>query len=427
MITPERRPLMDKIVINGGTPLSGTVEISGAKNAALPILMGTILTADRCVIENVPEILDVNLTLEILEKMGAKVKRDHTTVEIDTTDVIPCNSPYELVSRMRGSTYLIGAELGRFKQTKVGMTGGCNFGIRPIDQHVKGFEALGATVDSRGGFVEASAERLVGTEIYFDIVSVGATVNVILASVFAEGTTVLENVAREPHVVDLANFLNACGANIVGAGTDTIKIKGVKSLHGCTYAIIPDMIEAGTFMYAAAATGGCVTVNNVIPKHLDSISAKLSEMGVTVEELDDAIIVKREGDMKSINVKTRPYPGFPTDMQPQMAALLCFAKGDSKVTEGVWDNRFKYIEELRKTGASIDIAGETAIIHGGAAELVGAPMRAVDLRAGAAMVIMGLAVSGRTEIIDIHTIERGYDNIVKKFRDLGADIRKVSF
>lgn len=418
---------MDKIVINGGKALNGTVEISGAKNAALPILMSTILTADCCVIENVPEILDVDLTLEILEKMGAKVRRDHTTVEIDTRDVKPCCSPYELVSRMRGSTYLIGAELGRFKQAKVGMTGGCNFGIRPIDQHVKGFVALGAEVDSRGGFVEASAAELVGSEIYFDIVSVGATVNVILASVFAKGTTILENVAREPHVVDLANFLNACGANIIGAGTDTIKIKGVESLHGCTYAIIPDMIEAGTFMFAAAATGGNVKINNVIPKHLDSISAKLSEMGVVVEELDDSIIVRRDGDMKSINVKTRPYPGFPTDMQPQMTALLCFAKGDSKVTEGVWENRFRYIEELRKTGAVIDIAGETAIIHGGTAELVGAPMRSVDLRAGAAMVIMGLAVNGRTEIVDIHTIERGYDNIVKKFRALGADIRKVSF
>lgn len=418
---------MDKIVINGGNPLFGTVEISGAKNAALPILMSTILTADCCVIENVPEILDVDLTLEILEKMGAKVRRDHTTVEIDTRDVKPCCSPYDLVSRMRGSTYLIGAELGRFKQAKVGMTGGCNFGIRPIDQHVKGFEALGATVDSRGGYVEATAKELVGTEIYFDIVSVGATVNVILASVFAKGTTVLENVAREPHVVDLANFLNACGANIIGAGTDVIKIKGVEKLHGCTYAIIPDMIEAGTFMFAAAATGGNVKINNVIPKHLDSISAKLSEMGVCVDELDDAIIVKCEGEMKNINVKTRPYPGFPTDMQPQMTALLCFAKGDSKVTEGVWDNRFRYIEELRKTGASIDIAGETAIVHGGKAELVGAPMRSVDLRAGAAMVIMGLAVNGRTEIVDIHTIERGYDNIVKKLRALGADIRKVSF
>ena len=418
---------MDKIVVGGGIPLNGTVEISGAKNAALPVLFGTILTADRCVIEDVPEILDVDLTLEILEKMGAKVRRDHTTVEIDTREVLPCRSPYELVSRMRGSTYLIGAELGRFKKTKVGMTGGCNFGIRPIDQHVKGFEALGAKVDTRGGYVEAVAEDLAGCEVYFDVVSVGATVNVILASVFAEGTTVLENAAREPHIVDLANFLNACGANIIGAGTDVIKIKGVQALHGCTYAIIPDMIEAGTFMFAAAATGGNVKINNVIPKHLDSISAKLTEMGVYVEELDDAIIVKRDGDMKNVNVKTRPYPGFPTDMQPQMTALLCFANGDSKVTEGVWENRFRYVEELRKTGANIDIAGKTAIIHGGAAELVGAPMHSVDLRAGAAMVIMGLAINGRTEIFDIHTIERGYDNIIQKFRALGADIRKVSY
>ncbi len=417
---------MDKIVINGGAKLLGTVEISGAKNAALPVLIGTILTGDRCVIENVPEVLDVDLTLEILEKIGARIKRDHTTVEIDTRYVRPALTPYELVNKMRGSTYFIGAELGRFKYAKVGTPGGCDFGPRPIDQHIKSFCALGAEVSGLGGYVEARAERLCGSEIYFDVVSVGATVNAMLASVFAEGTTVLENAAREPHIVDLANFLNTCGANIMGAGTDTIKIKGVDALHGCSYAIIPDMIEAGTFMFAAAATGGNVKVNNVIPKHLDSISAKLSEMGVAVEELDDAIIVRREGAMRGINVKTLPYPGFPTDMQPQITALLCFADGDSKVTEGVWDNRFRYVEELRKTGANIDVAGKSAIVHG-SRSLVGAPMRSVDLRAGAAMVIMGLAISGRTEITDIHTIERGYDNIVEKLRALGADIRKVSF
>lgn len=417
---------MDKIIINGGTPLVGTVEISGAKNAALPVLVGTVLTGDRCIIENVPEILDVDLTLEILEKMGAKVKRDHTTVEIDTRYVQPGRSPYELVSRMRGSTYLIGAELGRFNYARVGSPGGCDFGVRPIDQHVKSFEALGAEVSVLGGYVEAKADALVAAEVYFDVVSVGATINAILASVFAAGTTVLENAAREPHIVDLANFLNTCGASISGAGTDTIKIKGVEKLHGSTYAIIPDMIEAGTFMCAVAATGGNVKINNVIPKHLDSISAKLSEMGVYVEELDDAVIVRRDGPMKGINVKTQPYPGFPTDMQPQMTALLCFADGTGRVTESVWDNRFRYVEELRKTGAAIDIAGKTATIRGGGT-LVGAPMRSVDLRAGAAMVIMGLASNGRTEITDIHTIERGYDNIVRKFRDLGADIRKVSY
>ena len=409
---------MDKIIINGGTPLVGTVEISGAKNAALPVLVGTVLTGDRCIIENVPEILDVDLTLEILEKMGAKVKRDHTTVEIDTRYVQPGRSPYELVSRMRGSTYLIGAELGRFNYARVGSPGGCDFG--------KSFEALGAEVSVLGGYVEAKADALVATEVYFDVVSVGATINAILASVFAAGTTVLENAAREPHIVDLANFLNTCGASISGAGTDTIKIKGVEKLHGSTYAIIPDMIEAGTFMCAVAATGGNVKINNVIPKHLDSISAKLSEMGVYVEELDDAVIVRRDGPMKGINVKTQPYPGFPTDMQPQMTALLCFADGTGRVTESVWDNRFRYVEELRKTGAAIDIAGKTATIRGGGT-LVGAPMRSVDLRAGAAMVIMGLASNGRTEITDIHTIERGYDNIVRKLRDLGADIRKVSY
>ena len=295
---------MDKIIINGGTPLVGTVEISGAKNAALPVLVGTVLTGDRCIIENVPEILDVDLTLEILEKMGAKVKRDHTTVEIDTRYVQPGRSPYELVSRMRGSTYLIGAELGRFNYARVGSPGGCDFGVRPIDQHVKSFEALGAEVSVLGGYVEAKADALVAAEVYFDVVSVGATINAILASVFAAGTTVLENAAREPHIVDLANFLNTCGASISGAGTDTIKIKGVEKLHGSTYAIIPDMIEAGTFMCAAAATGGNVKINNVIPKHLDSISAKLSEMGVYVEELDDAVIVRRDGPMKGINVKT---------------------------------------------------------------------------------------------------------------------------
>ena len=417
---------MDKIIINGGTPLVGTVEISGAKNAALPVLVGTVLTGDRCIIENVPEILDVDLTLEILEKMGAKVKRDHTTVEIDTRYVQPGRSPYELVSRMRGSTYLIGAELGRFNYARVGSPGGCDFGVRPIDQHVKSFEALGATVSVLGGYVEAKTDALIAAEVYFDVVSVGATVNAILASVFAAGTTVLENAAREPHIVDLANFLNTCGASISGAGTDTIKIKGVEKLHGSTYAIIPDMIEAGTFMCAAAATGGNVKINNVIPKHLDSISAKLSEMGVCIEELDDAVIVRRTGPMKGINVKTQPYPGFPTDMQPQITALLCFADGTGRVTEGVWDNRFRYVEELRKTGAVIDIAGKTATVRG-SSTLVGAPMRSVDLRAGAAMVIMGLASSGRTEITDIHTIERGYDNIGRKLRDLGADTRTVSY
>ena len=417
---------MDKIVISGGIPLHGTVEISGAKNAALPVLIGTVLTGDRCVIENVPEIIDVDLTLEILDKMGAKIRRDHTTVEIDTSMVEFGRSPYELVSKLRGSTYLIGAELGRFRHAKVGMPGGCDFGVRPIDQHIKSFEALGATAKVFGGYIEATADTLRGCEIYFDVVSVGATVNAILASVLAEGTTVLENAAREPHVVDLASFLNACGANITGAGTDTIKVRGVERLHGANYAIIPDMIEAGTFMFAAAATGGEVRVNNVIPKHLDSISAKLTEMGVSVQELDDAIIVRRDGDMKGISVKTLPYPGFPTDMQPQMTALLCFAKGDSKVIESVWDNRFRYVEELRKTGAEIEIDGRTARIHGDA-KMTGAPLRSVDLRAGAAMIIMGLALAGRTEINDIHTIERGYDNIVKKLRDLGADIRKVSF
>lgn len=413
---------MDKIIINGGTPLVGTVEISGAKNAALPVLVGTVLTGDRCIIENVPEILDVDLTLEILEKMGAKVKRDHTTVEIDTRYVQPGRSPYELVSRMRGSTYLIGAELGRFNYARVGSPGGCDFGVRPIDQHVKSFEALGAEVSVLGGYVEAKADALVAAEVYFDVVSVGATINAILASVFAAGTTVLENAAREPHIVDLANFLNTCGASISGAGTDTIKIKGVEKLHGSTYAIIPDMIEAGTFMCAAAATGGNVKINNVIPKHLDSISAKLSEMGVYVEELDDAVIVRRDGPMKGINVKTQPYPGFPTDMQPQITVALCLAQGTSLVTEGVWNNRFKYVEELRRMGAQIQVDGRVAVVEG-VTQLTGTPVQACDLRAGAALVIAGLAAQGETELTQVQYIERGYEDLVGKLRQLGADIR----
>ena len=421
---------MEKFVINGGTPLKGEVEVSGAKNAALAIIPAAILSQDVCTIENLPcSISDIGYMMKILRQIGAQIRViNKNTIEIDSRNVNSYVISHDMTKHLRASYYFIGALLGRFSRAKVSMPGGCYLGPRPIDQHIKGFELLGATVSvDDNAIVDARADKLIGSPIYLDMVSVGATVNIMLAAVKASGLTVIENAAKEPHIVDLANFLNACGANITGAGTDTIKIKGVESLHGCTYAIIPDMIEAGTFMFAAAATGGNVKINNVIPKHLDSISAKLSEMGVYVEELDDAIIVKREGEMKNINVKTRPYPGFPTDMQPQMTALLCFAKGDSKVIEGVWDNRFRYVEELRKTGANIDVAGETAIIHGGTAELVGAPMRSVDLRAGAAMVIMGLAVNGRTEIIDIHTIERGYDNIVKKMRNLGADIRKVSF
>ncbi len=419
---------MDKIVINGGTPLVGSIEVSGMKNAALAVIMGCLLVEDKCIIENLPDINDVRLSLDILAHMGAKIRLiANDTYEIDTTNAIGGTSPLELVRRMRGSSYLIGAELGRFNRSHVGYPGGCDFGVRPIDQHIKGFEALGASVNVESGYIDATAENgLTAANIYFDLVTVGATINVILAAVKAKGTTVIENAAREPHVVDLANFLNSCGAKITGAGTDVIKIKGVEQLHGCTYAIIPDMIEAGTYMIAAAATGGKLKINNIIPKHLESISAKLEEMGVTVEEDDEYVIVSRQSKLNRANVKTLPYPGFPTDLQPQIAVLLCLADGVSILSESVWDNRFRYTEELRRMGAEIKVDGKTAIIEGGA-PLSAAAVKATDLRAGAAMVIAGLAIEGRTEIEEIQLIERGYVDIVGKLRAVGADIKKISY
>ncbi len=417
---------MEKIIINGGRPLNGTIEVSGAKNAALPILFACLLVDDVCVIENIPNISDVSLSLEILSSMGCRVRTvSKNTVEIDSRYAKGGTSPYELVRRMRGSYYLIGAELGRFGRAYVGMPGGCNFGVRPIDQHIKGFKALGAKVVEGSGHVEATCEKLVGTSVYFDTVTVGGTINVMIAACCAKGMTVLENAAREPHIVDLANFLNTCGAKISGAGTDVIKIKGVERLHGCTYAIIPDMIEAGTYMVAAAAAGGDLTVANVIPKHLESISAKLEEMGVEVIENDDSVeIIRSAGELRRINLKTLPYPGFPTDMNPQISVLLCLAKGVSHLTEGIYDNRFRYVEELRRMGANIKVEGATAVIEGGDA-LSAAPVKAVDLRAGVAMVIAGLCAKGRTEIDEIHYIERGYDDLVGKLHSVGADIRKV--
>ena len=416
---------MEQIVINGGRPIVGTVEVSGSKNAALPILFATILTSDICTIENVPQISDVSLTLEILREMGAKVKEiDKNTFEIDTREAQSGRSSYELVRQMRASTYIMGVELGRFGNAKVGWPGGCNFGIRPIDQHIKAFEALGASFVNENGFISITSDKLVGSSVYFDTVSVGATVNAILASVFAEGTTVIENAAKEPHIVDLANFLNTCGASVRGAGTDVIKVNGCKKLHGCSYAIIPDMIEAGTYMIAAAATKGKLKIENVIPKHLESITAKLCEMQVDVEEDDDFVIVSYNGKLVNVNVKTQPYPGFPTDMHPQMSALMCLAQGTGRITEGVFENRFRYVEELSRMGASIEVAGETAIIEGGK-PLNPAPVRAVDLRAGAAMIIAGLSTNGKTVITDIEFIERGYDNIVNKLKTLGADIEKI--
>ncbi len=417
---------MEKIVINGGQPLYGDIEVSGAKNAAVAVVYACLLVKDKIVLENFPPIVDVSVSLEILKSMGVKVKMlKKDVVEIDATDMKQGSSPAELVRRMRASYYLIGAELGRFGKASVDYPGGCDFGVRPIDQHIKAFTALGADVVVDNGRIEATTENgLQGAEVFFDVVTVGATMNLMIAAACAEGTTIIENAAREPHVVDLANFLNACGANIKGAGTGTIKIKGVKELHGCTYAIIPDMIEAGTYMIAAAATGGKLKVKNVIPKHLESVTAKLKEMGVPVSEGDDYIIVGAVPELKRVNIRTLPYPGFPTDMQPQMCVLLCLAKGVSLLNEGVWDSRFRYVEELKRMGANIKVDGKTAVVEG-VEKFSPAKVRAVDLRAGAAMIIAGLATKGKTEIEDIHYIERGYDNVVGKLVAVGASIKKV--
>ena len=417
--------VMEKIVIYGGTPLKGNIVISGMKNAALPILMGCVLVQDECIIENLPEIHDVTVSLEILSAMGAKVRMlSRNSVAIDATGVQCGSSPIDLVNTIRASYYLRGAELGRFGRTRVGYPGGCDFGVRPIDQHLKGFKALGANADIVGGYVEGESDGgLKGSHIFFDLVSVGATINVMLAACMAEGSTEIENAAKEPHIVDLANFLNACGADIKGAGTDTIRINGVSELHGCTYTIIPDMIEAGTYMIAGVATDGDLTITDVIPKHLDCVSAKLREMGVTVEEGDDWVRVYRTGELQPTNVKTLPYPGYPTDMQPQISILMCLANGTSTLKESVFDNRFRYIDELLRMGANVKVDGKTAVFEGGG--LTAANVRAVDLRAGAAMVIAGLAVAGRTEIDNIRLIERGYDHLIEKLQAVGATISKM--
>ena len=414
---------MDRYIINGGKPLVGSVEISGMKNAAVAVLFACLLVNDTCTIENVPNIIDVSVALDILAGIGVKVKKvAKNTVELDSTHAVGGMSSYELVRKMRASYYLIGAELGRFGSAYVAYPGGCDFGVRPIDQHIKGFEALGATVDVEGGYVEANAlGGLRGGNIYFDVTTVGGTLNVILAAARSDGLTVIENAAREPHVVDVANFLNACGARISGAGTDTIKIRGVKQLHGCCYTIIPDMIEAGTYMLAAAATCGNLRIGGVIPKHLESVTAKLIEMGVDVVEEDDSVTVSRRGPLERVNIKTQPYPGFPTDMQPQICVLMCLASGVSYLNESVWDNRFRYVSELKRMGARIKVNGKTAIIEGGK-PLSAAALKACDLRAGAAMIIAGLAAPGTTSIDDVYYIERGYDDVVAKLRSVGADI-----
>ena len=419
---------MTKYIVQGGKPLFGEVEISGAKNAAVAIIPAALLVDGVCRIENIPQISDVTMSLKILEQLGAGIRSINPhTVEIDCTHIHTTRTSYELSRKIRASYYLIGALLGRFGQAEVAMPGGCNFGgVRPIDQHVKGFTALGAKVVVEGGFIHASANtgRLKGANVYLDVVSVGATMNIMMAAVMAEGNTVIENAAKEPHIVDLANFLNSMGANIRGAGTDTIKIRGVSQLTGGNYAIIPDQIDAGTYMAAVAATGGQVLVKNIIPKHMDCITAKLVEMGVEVQENEDTLLVRRMKRLQKTNIKTLPYPGFPTDMQPQITAALSLAEGTSLVTEGVWSSRYRYVDELKRMGANIQVDDKTAVVEG-VDHLTGAPIQAYDLRAGAALVIAALAAQGQSEISNVQYIERGYEDIVSKFRALGADIRAV--
>ena len=418
---------MEKLVIQGGNRLCGEVSISGAKNAAVAVIPAALLVSGRCRIENIPRVKDVFIICDILSQMGVEVEYiDDTTVEINAENMVYHSAPYEIVGKMRASYYLIGALLGRFHKAEVAMPGGCDFGSRPIDQHIKGFEAMGAKTRIRNGLIHAEAQHLHGENVYLDVVSVGATINIMLAAVLADGVTVIENAAKEPHIVDLANFLNVMGADVRGAGTDIIRIKGVARLGGGTYSIIPDQIEAGTFMVAAAATKGDVLIKNVIPKHLESITAKLEEMGATVEEFDDSVRVScaPETVLEHVNVKTLPYPGFPTDMQPQIVALLSVVGGTSITTENVWDCRFQYIDELKRMGANIKVDGKVAIIEG-VKFRSGSPVKATDLRAGAGMVIAGLIARGTTEIHDLRHIDRGYENMEGKFVSLGADIRRV--
>lgn len=419
---------MTKYVINGGKTLNGEVTISGAKNAAVAIVPAALLADGPVRIENVPKIIDVTLQMEIMRELGAQIRLiNSTTVEIQNSQN-PSLKPHELERKLRASYYLLGVLLGKYGYAEVAMPGGCNFGgVRPIDQHIKGFEALGATVTlPKGGYIRAEApeEGLHGAHIYFDVVSVGATMNIMLAAVLAKGQTIMENCAKEPHIVDLANFLNAMGANVKGAGTDVIKIRGVERLHGGTYSIIPDQIEAGSYMVAATITGGNVLIKNVIPKHLEPITSKLEKAGATIEEFDDSLRVYRTGDLEPLNIKTMPHPGFPTDMQPLMTVLLTLAKGTSIITEGIWENRFRYVDELTRMGANIQVDGRVAVIEG-VQELLPAPMRAADLRAGAALVVAALAADGVSEVDEICHIERGYEDIVEKLRGLGADIKRV--
>lgn len=416
---------MEQYVVKGGVPLCGEVSIGGAKNAALGILAAAIMTDETVTIENVPNVRDTKVLLQAIEGIGAKVKYIYNnTVQINGGSICDLNVEYEYIRKIRASYYLLGALLGKYNESNVALPGGCNIGSRPIDQHLKGFKALGAKVNIDHGVVIAKAEKLVGGHIYFDVVTVGATINLMMAACMADGETILENAAKEPHIVDVANFLNAMGANIKGAGTDVIRIRGVERLHGCTYSIIPDQIEAGTFMMAAAATHGDVVIKDVIPKHLESITAKLHEMGCQLIEGDDWIRVMAEGEIGSTNVKTLPYPGFPTDMQPQIAVALALANGSSMVTESIFENRFKYVDELNRMGAKIKVEGNTAYIEG-VKHFTSAQLSAPDLRAGAALVIAALAAEGISEIDDIEYIQRGYEDFEGKLSALGAVIARV--
>lgn len=418
--------MMEQYIIKGGSPLSGEVEIGGAKNAALGILAAAIMTDETVIIDNLPDVRDINVLLQAIEGIGAKVERvGRHTVKINGSQIGDLSIEYEYIKKIRASYYLLGALLGKYKKAEVALPGGCNIGSRPIDQHLKGFRALGAKVDIEHGKIVAAAEKLVGNHIYLDVVTVGATINIMMAATMAEGTTIIENAAKEPHIVDVANFLNSMGANIKGAGTDVIRIKGVEKLHKTEYSIIPDQIEAGTFMFAAAATCGDVIVRNVIPKHLEATSAKLMEIGCEIEEFDDAVRVIAPEKLQHTHVKTLPYPGFPTDMQPQIAVTLGLSEGISIVTESIFENRFKYVDEMARMGAQIKVEGNSAIIDG-VSKYTGAKVSAPDLRAGAALVIAGLAADGITEVEDIVYIERGYEDFEGKLKKLGAQIERVS-
>ncbi|WAM32042.1 UDP-N-acetylglucosamine 1-carboxyvinyltransferase [Caldicellulosiruptor naganoensis] len=418
------KPDHEKLIIEGGNPLFGEVQINGAKNAAVAVIPAALMAGGESIIENLPLIEDVFAMDDILLRLGAKIEYDNHSLKIDASNLHSFVAPYESVRKIRASYYLIGALLTRFGKAEVAMPGGCNFGARPIDQHIKGFRALGADVKIENGMIKAYAEELVGTKIYLDVVSVGATINLMLAAVKAKGTTIIENAAKEPHVVDVANFLNAMGAKIKGAGTDVIRIEGVRELHPARYAIIPDQIEAGTYMIAACATKGHIRVKNIIPKHLESLTAKLLEMGAEVNVYEDSIEVRCKERLRASSIKTMPYPGFPTDLQPQMTVLLSLCSGTSVVTEGVWENRYQYVDELKKMGANIKVEGRVAIVEG-VESLQGAEVSAVDLRAGAALIVAGLAAKGKTIIYNTKNIDRGYESIDYKLKLLGAKVSRV--